>query len=298
MRFARCVLNGVKIACCLLVSLSVGCLDKSDFQPPALLDAEVLVDSSQVDAQPPGERCERVFVYRHPGDRLPSRVQLAGEFEVDPWSARIEMDGPNQAGEYVSTVSLAPGTYLYKFVVDGIWLTDPENPDTSADATGNDNSTLVHTCPFQADCVRNMDCSDAFVCRNFSCVPCDCSNGLVCDPRTKQCVDTIQCESESECPSNQVCRGGQCAQCVEDNECEGAQRCLVDGCGEPTCLTDTSCTVDTQRCEQYECAPKGCLEQNFFLADPNNDFEAVRVAGSFTDWEEGALELQHGLADW
>jgi hypothetical protein len=34
------------------------------------------------------------------------------------------------------------GTYAYKFIVDGVWQTDPSNPDIREDADGNSNSFL------------------------------------------------------------------------------------------------------------------------------------------------------------
>ncbi len=37
---------------------------------------------------------------------------------------------------------LQPGKHLYKFVVDGVWLNDPDNPNREADGSGNVNSVL------------------------------------------------------------------------------------------------------------------------------------------------------------
>lgn len=285
-------MKGVTLAYSILVSMSLGCLEQTGFETSMRRDAEPTVDRALPDTQMRVQSCERVFVYRHPGDRVPSRVQLAGDFEVDPWSANIEMDGPNEAGEYVSRLRLPEGNYRYKFVVDGVWILDPENPEATIDGSGNENSAVLHICPFQSECVRNSECDDASVCRNFLCVACDCGDGLFCDPQTKQCVDTIPCQSASDCLPGQVCRGAQCAQCIQDSECDTGTRCLTHGCGEPACLTDSACTVDTQRCERYACEPKPCASQNFFLADPNGDFQQVRLAGSFTEWAEQALTLE------
>ena len=42
------------------------------------------------------------------------------------------------AGVYSTTIKLAPGTYQYKFVIDGTWCADPE----CADFVQNDHGTL------------------------------------------------------------------------------------------------------------------------------------------------------------
>lgn len=286
------VLKSVTLALASLILLVIGCLDNPAFERPARTDAQLMPDQGVMDAQMGLDSCERIFVYRHPGDRIPSRVQLAGDFELNAWSAGIDMDGPNVVGEYVTTLRLPEGSYRYKFVVDGVWLADPENPRSEVDVERNENSVVIHTCPFESSCVRNEDCMGHTVCRNFECVQCDCGDGQICHPQTKQCVDTIACQSSADCLAGQVCRGSQCAQCIEDTECDEADRCLVNGCGQPNCLEDTACTVDTQRCDRYACAPKPCQEQNFFLADPDGEFEGVRLAGAFTDWADEALDLR------
>ena len=45
-------------------------------------------------------------------------------------------------------VYLREGTYSYKFLVDGKWMTDPANPSVRKDAKGNDNSFLEIGEPF------------------------------------------------------------------------------------------------------------------------------------------------------
>ena len=211
----------------------MGCLETSKFEQPVRMDAQGVDAAIELDTQTDNETCERVFVYRHAGDRLPSRVQLAGDFELVPWSASIDMDGPNEAGEFVSTVRIAEGLHRYKFVVDGVWLIDPENPDLETDDEGNQNSAVTHMCPFEPSCVRNAECEGELACRNFQCEPCSCAVGQFCEPGTKRCVDTLSCDATEDCPGAQVCRGGQCSQCIEDTECTNGERCLAQGCGQP-----------------------------------------------------------------
>ena len=66
-----------------------------------------------------------------------SKVFLAGSF--NDWNpAAKEMADKKGDGVYTVTLSLASGTYQYKFVVDGTWCADPE----CADWVQNDLGTL------------------------------------------------------------------------------------------------------------------------------------------------------------
>ncbi len=66
-----------------------------------------------------------------------SRVFLAGSFNNwDPTSK--EMSDRNGDGIYATTISLAPGSYQYKYVIDGTWCADPE----CADWVQNEHGTL------------------------------------------------------------------------------------------------------------------------------------------------------------
>ena len=49
-----------------------------------------------------------------------------------------QMLDKKNAGVYSTTIKLAPGTYQYKFVIDGTWCADPE----CADFVQNDHGTL------------------------------------------------------------------------------------------------------------------------------------------------------------
>jgi 1,4-alpha-glucan branching enzyme len=54
-------------------------------------------------------------------------VFLAGTF--NGWSPTDEPMAGNKRGEWRTTLSLRPGRYEYKFVVDGHWVCDPSCPD-------------------------------------------------------------------------------------------------------------------------------------------------------------------------
>jgi len=91
-------------AACLLVSLTA-----------AGANAGVRVEDDEV-----------VFTLRAPGA---SRVFLVGDFNNwNPTLERLDKTGDT----FVIRLYLLPGTYRYKYVVDGEWMTDPENPAADA----------------------------------------------------------------------------------------------------------------------------------------------------------------------
>lgn len=49
---------------------------------------------------------------------------------------------PGEKGRLGTTLRLAPGYYEYKFIVDGQWLPDEENPNCAANDFGTLNSVL------------------------------------------------------------------------------------------------------------------------------------------------------------
>ena len=69
-----------------------------------------------------------------------SALTLAGTF--NQWNPDQLLFG-RENGQWICRIDLAPGKYLYKFVVDGNWILDPENPLSEDDGHGNTNSILV-----------------------------------------------------------------------------------------------------------------------------------------------------------
>lgn len=67
------------------------------------------------------------------------KVLLAGSFTKWLEGAR-EMTDKKGDGNYSLTVTLAPGVYEYKFVVDGTWCADPMNNDVIPNDLGTFNS--------------------------------------------------------------------------------------------------------------------------------------------------------------
>lgn len=70
-----------------------------------------------------------------------SVVSLAGDFnQWNPESTTLaDKDG---TGLYKTTLSLAAGTYEYKFVINGTWCVDPECKEWVQNSLGTLNSVL------------------------------------------------------------------------------------------------------------------------------------------------------------
>ncbi len=84
-------------------------------------------------------------VFRLNGFENAKKVVVTGNFYN--WNPRgIEMTR-NSTG-WSLPVYLREGTYAYKFLVDGRWMTDPANPSGREDADGNENSFLEIGEPF------------------------------------------------------------------------------------------------------------------------------------------------------
>jgi chromosome partitioning protein len=90
---------------------------------------------------PPAPR-EVVVRFR---DAAASDVRIAGDFNgwIPDKGVRslIESEGQNRI--WTKILQLPPGTYQYRYVVDGQWREDPENPQVVSSTSGGRNSVLV-----------------------------------------------------------------------------------------------------------------------------------------------------------
>jgi hypothetical protein len=68
-------------------------------------------------------------------------VFLAGSF--NGWNATANPMEKLESGTWVITMELGAGTHEYKYVVDGAWITDFDNPGTKPDPYGGVNSIVV-----------------------------------------------------------------------------------------------------------------------------------------------------------
>lgn len=69
-------------------------------------------------------------------------VQLAGNFTN--WEKGALRMVKTDSG-WIATAKLIPGKYLYKFISDGDWFTDPDNTIVENDGEGNNNSVYFFT---------------------------------------------------------------------------------------------------------------------------------------------------------
>lgn len=70
-----------------------------------------------------------------------SQVHVAGTF--NNWDATANPMKDNlDSGHFKATLSLAEGTYEYKFIVNGLWVSDTKCPDCIPDGCGAMNSVL------------------------------------------------------------------------------------------------------------------------------------------------------------
>ena len=85
-----------------------------------------------VSAVPPPVRFELPFLEAR-------EVFLAGSF--NEWHPAMfpMIESP---GGWTKELVLAPGTYEYRFVVDGRWIADPNNPKSIPNPFGGSNSVL------------------------------------------------------------------------------------------------------------------------------------------------------------
>jgi CubicO group peptidase (beta-lactamase class C family) len=81
-------------------------------------------------------------MFRLSGYPQAKTVAVAGTF--NNWNQSATLCG-RELDAWVCRIDLAPGTYTYKFVIDGNWITDPANAQTETDGRGNINSVLVKT---------------------------------------------------------------------------------------------------------------------------------------------------------
>lgn len=69
-------------------------------------------------------------------------VSVAGNFnDWDPTSKQLTDKGGS--GVYSCALLLKPGTYEYKFVIDGVWCVDTGNPHFTPNDLGTLNSVLI-----------------------------------------------------------------------------------------------------------------------------------------------------------
>ncbi len=80
------------------------------------------------------------FKLRQTNYMFSNLITIAGDF--NDWNT-LSHPFIKKNGEWVCKLKLDPGRYHYKFVIDGVWTLDPENPNAELDDNENLNSILV-----------------------------------------------------------------------------------------------------------------------------------------------------------
>jgi chromosome partitioning protein len=73
----------------------------------------------------------------------PGAVEVGVIGDFNSWAEPIQLNDDDEDGIWIAIARLDPGTYQYKFVVDGEWRTDPANPVDVDDTHGGRNSIMV-----------------------------------------------------------------------------------------------------------------------------------------------------------
>jgi len=82
-------------------------------------------------------------VFNYKPDGRPRQIFLAGTFNSwNPSSDRYLLKDDDGDGTWSITVKLPPGTYQYKYVIDGQWTKDPHAPSDAPDGFGGRNGTF------------------------------------------------------------------------------------------------------------------------------------------------------------
>jgi chromosome partitioning protein len=78
-------------------------------------------------------------------DASASDVRIAGDFNgwVPDKGVRSLIESEGETRVWTKILRLSPGTYQYRYVVDGEWRDDPDNPEREPNALGGRNSVLV-----------------------------------------------------------------------------------------------------------------------------------------------------------
>ena len=79
------------------------------------------------------------FTIQAPGAK---KVLLAGDFTNWERRARSMRRGRTSSRTFAAYINLHPGTYQYKFIVDGEWITDPK-ADAVMNSFGTHNSVVT-----------------------------------------------------------------------------------------------------------------------------------------------------------
>ena len=97
------------------------------------------------DLETPPATAEPRQIELHFRDMTAGDVRIAGDFNgwVPDKGVRSIIEGQGDTRIWTKVLQLKPGTYEYRYVVDGEWREDPDNPESVTGSTGRAHSILV-----------------------------------------------------------------------------------------------------------------------------------------------------------
>ncbi|MBW2230185.1 MAG: AAA family ATPase [Deltaproteobacteria bacterium] len=101
-------------------------------------------DFRQADAADDTRSPEPLEVVVRFRDEAAGDVRIAGDFNgwVPDKGVRSSIEAEGPARVWTKVLTLSPGTYQYRYIVDGEWRVDPENPESTPGPMGQPNSVL------------------------------------------------------------------------------------------------------------------------------------------------------------
>jgi 1,4-alpha-glucan branching enzyme len=93
---------------------------------------------SAIESEPKPKRRKVTFSLTSPDAK---EVILMGDF--NQWNPKKHPMKKNKNGVWKKITMLFPGTYEYRFMVDGQWKNDPENDQTRANRFGTNNNFIA-----------------------------------------------------------------------------------------------------------------------------------------------------------
>jgi chromosome partitioning protein len=109
--------------------------------PPAQISPRTAAQQEESVVVPEGPPREVVVRFK---DSVAGDVRIAGDFNgwVPDRGVRSLIASEGQERVWTKVLILEPGTYQYRYVVDGEWREDPTNPQSAPGPTGQPNSIL------------------------------------------------------------------------------------------------------------------------------------------------------------
>ena len=120
---------------------SRGAVDYSSFCEEVIAEEKKIREVIPYELGPKLNNGKIVFHYFDP---KATEVKIAGDFTDWDTTKNIGLH-KNSNDVWEASISIKPGNYRYKFIVDGKWISDPFNPEETTETDGIKNSKITIT---------------------------------------------------------------------------------------------------------------------------------------------------------